>query len=238
MCGIYVWVATAALGIDFGWQRDNNGSVEYIIRLEPQAVEALKNGTDIFSDLPPALRKVRSYRLTTSDAPLPHQGELPAESPVETEKPAIPAEVTAMSPTQTAESGVVQAGHQETPQTLTPDPSSGPILGPASGTKEMPQKPISLLGERPRVGNSVAIPLHNAASDDAGSPSDVVPPGVDPNGQTPAKPWWPLTLCLLGLFASLGGNIFLGWITADQRGKYRDLVQRLRLGGKTSASEE
>ena len=28
----------------------------------------------------------------------------------------------------------------------------------------------------------------------------------------PAKPWLPLTLTILGLFASLGANVFLGWI--------------------------
>jgi hypothetical protein len=45
---------------------------------------------------------------------------------------------------------------------------------------------------------------------------------VDPAGQTSpptsdiaVKPWLPLTLALLGLFASLGTNIYLGWIAWD-----------------------
>ncbi len=42
--------------------------------------------------------------------------------------------------------------------------------------------------------------------------------------ETPAKPWLPLTLTLLALFASLGGNFFLGWITWDTRSRYRALL--------------
>ena len=33
-----------------------------------------------------------------------------------------------------------------------------------------------------------------------------------PQPETPAKPWLPLTLTLLALFASIGANLFLGWI--------------------------
>jgi hypothetical protein len=37
----------------------------------------------------------------------------------------------------------------------------------------------------------------------------------------PAKPWLPLTLTLLGLFASLGGNVFLGWVAWDSYNRSR-----------------
>lgn len=231
MSGIYLFVATAALGIDFGWERDAKGNVEYTIRLEPQALDALKSGSDIFSDLPPALRRVRSYRLTTNAAPLPNQGKLPEDLPEDTEKPAISAAMTATKPVQTPESSVMPADYQTAPQGISADPSAGPILGAATGTLAPPQESISLSNDRSLVGNSVPIPVHRATTEDTGSPSDVVPAGVDPNGQSPGQPWWPLTLCLLGLFASLGGNLFLGWVTAEQRGKYRDLVERLRNSG-------
>ena len=36
-----------------------------------------------------------------------------------------------------------------------------------------------------------------------------------------AKPWMPLILVSLGLFASLGGNAYLTWIFADLRRHYR-----------------
>jgi hypothetical protein len=38
------------------------------------------------------------------------------------------------------------------------------------------------------------------------------PAPVKPAPVEPAKPWLPLTLTILGLFASLGANVFLGWI--------------------------
>ncbi|MEN6452548.1 MAG: hypothetical protein ABFC96_18820, partial [Thermoguttaceae bacterium] len=33
----------------------------------------------------------------------------------------------------------------------------------------------------------------------------------------PSKPWLPMTLTLIGLFASLGANAFLGWLVAGMR---------------------
>jgi hypothetical protein len=123
------------------------------------------------------------------------------------------------------------------PQGTSVAPQEGPVLGAATGSAEAHSKPATklhepnLLADSRRMGDSISVPIPHFAHEESGSPSDAVPPGFDPNGQTPERPWWPLTLCLLGLFASLGGNVFLGWITADQRGKYRDLVQRLRLAG-------
>jgi hypothetical protein len=35
--------------------------------------------------------------------------------------------------------------------------------------------------------------------------------------EAPAKPWFPLTLALLALFASIGANVFLGWIVCGLR---------------------
>ena len=36
-----------------------------------------------------------------------------------------------------------------------------------------------------------------------------------------------MTLTLLALFASLGGNVFLAWIAADFRRRYRTLAGRM-----------
>jgi hypothetical protein len=40
------------------------------------------------------------------------------------------------------------------------------------------------------------------------------------------KPWLPFTLTLCALFASLGGNLYLGWITWDIRNRFREIVGR------------
>lgn len=46
-------------------------------------------------------------------------------------------------------------------------------------------------------------------------------PTADVQPEQPAKPWVPLTLTLLGLFASVGANAYLGWITWELRRRFR-----------------
>jgi len=38
------------------------------------------------------------------------------------------------------------------------------------------------------------------------------------------KPWWPLTLAMLALFASLGGNLYMGWIAVDVYRRYLEMA--------------
>lgn len=47
------------------------------------------------------------------------------------------------------------------------------------------------------------------------------PPPSPSQPTPPAKPWLPLTLTLFALFASLGANVFLGWIAWDFRQRCR-----------------
>ncbi len=45
-----------------------------------------------------------------------------------------------------------------------------------------------------------------------------------------AKPWGILVLALLGLFASLGANVYLVWIHQGVRAKYRMLAGQMHGG--------
>ncbi len=38
------------------------------------------------------------------------------------------------------------------------------------------------------------------------------------------EPWWPLTLAMLALFASMGGNLYLGWIAVDVYRRYLEMT--------------
>ncbi len=51
----------------------------------------------------------------------------------------------------------------------------------------------------------------------------------------PTKPWLPFTLALLALFASLGGNVFLGWIAWESYTR-RSVIDDKIAGGKPSLS--
>ena len=117
MYGCLICFAAAAMGIDVGWQRLPEGGMQYIIQLDPQTLDALRDGQPIQSDIPSDAGEIRSYRI------------------------------------------VMGAGMSKPPREAPPPPAP-----------------------------------------------------VTPAPVEPAKPWLPLTLTLLGLFASLGANAFLGWI--------------------------
>jgi hypothetical protein len=42
------------------------------------------------------------------------------------------------------------------------------------------------------------------------------------------KPWWVLTGALMVLFASLGGNAYLGWVNWDLRRQYASLLDMFK----------
>lgn len=77
MTGMIVCLSAAVAGVDYGWQPVAGGGIEYIIQIEPQMLERLKAGQDVFSDLPPQTGNVRGYRITVGTAILPHQGQPP-----------------------------------------------------------------------------------------------------------------------------------------------------------------
>jgi hypothetical protein len=45
-----------------------------------------------------------------------------------------------------------------------------------------------------------------------------------PAPEEPAKPWLPMTLTLIVLFASVGANVYLGWIVVEFRRRCRGLL--------------
>ena len=60
--------------------------------------------------------------------------------------------------------------------------------------------------------------LATAGKDGEHSPSKR---GSETKDSSPTKPWLPFTLALLTLFASLGGNVFLGWIAWESYNRGR-----------------
>jgi hypothetical protein len=100
---------------------------------------------------------------------------------------------------------------RDTPPPELPNPApetpSEPKASPANPPPPLlPEMAGRLLPEHQAVfmkptGTDIAMPV--AATEAAAQP--------------PAKPWFPLTFALLGLFASLGANVFLTWIVWDCR---------------------
>ncbi|MGA2060777.1 MAG: hypothetical protein ABSG67_09880 [Thermoguttaceae bacterium] len=172
--------------------------MEYIIQLDPQSLETLKAGEPIESDIPPGAGDVRSIKffLGTEKPPRISPPSKSIQSP-----PVSTAEGARMPTSNLPE---IQDGAavklpkqqaatpgQTTPRTLIPDPAV---------------KPLTALNE----------PADGIAKSEATSQNR-----SEGKKEEPAKPWMPLILVSLGLFASLGGNAYLAWIFADLRRRYR-----------------
>lgn len=69
--------AVSALGVDVGWQKTDNGEMEYIIQLEPHQVKTLKKGDVIEVGVRPDLRNVRRYRIVVGEDELPQESAAP-----------------------------------------------------------------------------------------------------------------------------------------------------------------
>ena len=166
-------IIAAVYGVDVGWQPTGDGQLEYIIQIEPQLLEAMREGQAITSEIPPEVRGVRRYRIVVGNDELPRIGLAPDAAQV--------------------------------PLPFEPDDESMSIQQ-ATGQEE---ESSSESGEAPRAGETDLV--ERAA----------------PEATAASKPWMTLILTLLGLFASLGGNVYFLWITWDTRKRYRTLVRNL-----------
>jgi hypothetical protein len=200
---------TAVVGIDVGWQPMQEGGVEYIIQLDPQSLEALKAGEPIQSDIPPGAGDVRSCKFYLGAEKPPRISppkkfmQLPPASTGEDARmpaatlPEIQDGSAVKPPDQQA-----AAPDQSTPfpRTLKPDPAGKPLTARSAAFSE---------------------PADGIAKSEATSQNR-----SEGKKDEPAKPWMPLVLVSLGLFASLGGNAYLTWIFTDLRRRYRATLSK------------
>jgi hypothetical protein len=59
-------------------------------------------------------------------------------------------------------------------------------------------------------------------------PQEAAARSSEPEEAAASRPWLPLLLALCALFASLGGNLFLGWTTVEARRRLRRLIHSVR----------
>ena len=104
-------------------------------------------------------------------------------------------------------------------------PSKSPPVKTQSASMEKSQRP-------PEMSPSDIDPKENSPTEKP-KPKAAEKPGESAESET-AKPWLPFTVSLLALFASLGGNVYLGWLHLESRAKYRRLLERLQ--NETSAT--
>jgi hypothetical protein len=210
MCGNLLCIAAVLLGVDAGWERLPDGGMLYIIQIEPELLDTLRSGEPIYSDIPSGVKDVRGYRIVVGTAELPRESPpLPAASaePAAAAVEAPPPDPFLIPPTGPADWPTDSSGSFPPLGPSDPAPAAlpGPIL-PAADSQ-----PIDAVDTPP------ASPAA-ASADRSGQ--------ANPEQDGPERPWIWLSVTLLALAASLGANVYQGWIFWDSRSRYRALVEQ------------
>ncbi len=268
---------------DFGWQTNSAGEVEYIVQIEPDLLDSLRQGEEIVSEIPPELHGVRRVRIRVGDGPLPRgaQSAAPAEpirrmadAPLEglpapppfqpfPDRPAIdpPAEQPKSdeAPPLLQRDGAFQPPASQDPPArdslfpiernhdeneLQPIPrnagasesltdrlskkleqDSQPALEarPAVHLESKPSLPEMETEPRPRSKSKRKKSKATSAASGSKKRATTAPRQTS---QQESRPWGPLLVTSLLLFASIGLNIYLGWITVGAIQRYRELAQQ------------
>jgi hypothetical protein len=217
MTPLMVLIATAAVGIEVGWQPLPEGGHEYTIQIEPQLLRTLETH-DITSEVPPQLN-VRRYRITLGSGKLSRIDGAPTQS---LEQP--------------QEQPTLAAGQE--------NPIESPSPDAADESREPKEHPNALTVEpEPSTDHPTAagahIPANFTESPRHAKQLENKPVGFDsePQGRSaekptlsadPSRPWLPFLIAAVLLSCSLGANIYLGWIAWDARSRYRNVVATLR----------
>lgn len=235
-------IAAAVVAVDTGWQPVEGGGYEYIIQIEPSLVDVLVQGEAVTSEVPAALQSVRRYRVVVGSGKLPRIDPPAAKSPAAepaasqplplgpppTEPVAEPAPLEPAPTNPAADQPPASAAPAaEGPTASAPPPNSSELKEDSAPTPPAEfAEPIA--AEPPPIRFPDAAQPEQLAAHETAQPAAEEGSGPGAAAGPPARPWGALLLVAVGLFASLSGNVYLGWITWGTRKRYRALVRRSR----------
>ena len=216
MIAITTFIAACTIGVETGWQPIEQDQLEYIIRIEPQLIEAMRDGESVVSEIPSQLRGVRRYRIVVGDAdtgggPLPRIYLTPMASEPPDKDPEADGQRSNRGDPLKQATDVDRSRKLLEPNLL--DVDEGGVQRATAELASKSAKEDVTAGPSERAENER---LDLTTGDGPSSNGPIVT----------AKPWWPLSLALVGLFVSLGGNVYLTWITLNTRGQYRTLLNK------------
>ena len=214
-------VSVLVLGIDANWKPTPDGGVEYEIYLAPHELTELLEGRNFRSEVPPSLRDVRAFTVMVvrdeSLAPrmlLPDPSVLPlgvsGASAAAVEEPESPPGFFAEPRGSAIVTDDVEAGDANSSNDRRASPRSTldtAIQSQIIETEHGALTTYSTAAEL-RTANLTVLSEDNSEESHVDSPEQ---------GDSPPRPWLPLTFTLLFLFASLGGNVYLGWVCHGYR---------------------
>jgi hypothetical protein len=176
------------------------------------------------------------YPSNYEKAGIPLPGPIASPALLAQEKPQLPAEPPRRREV-SAPQEIGSAGYADTHSTSRPlvkpqvsqsrasefpPRHSSEIKSPKTREIEFPEVPVREEPAGKLAANKPAEPAKElpAAAEEPESLSDPKPPAADSSigKQSPTT--------LVGLFASLGGNVFLVWVASGQRNRYRALLRR------------
>lgn len=245
MHSLALLVAAASLGVDYGWQPTEDGQLEYIIQMEPSLLTLLKQGQEIVSEIHPDAKGVRRFRIMVGKGDLPRES-LPVAAPVrepEPEQEPEPPEVTLKRPNLRVGAPPLrndfQAELEPGPAEEPEEPFPRPTRRKSRGEFTAPEAPIERVTETfqpdPLEPDPKVTPLkHRTVGHTEKWTNQATEAEKEIDGKASSKkaeapkPWFPLTVTVLLLFGSLGGNAYLGWLAKDFYNRYKALAEELR----------
>ena len=211
MTAIALFAAATLLGVNVGWQPTPDGGVEYIIQIPPQAIESFVPGRRSKATSRRRCSARCNLRIIVGNKTLPRT------------LPAHPAGEPKAMPAEKGPAGEQKAPAEKGPAVDQKEPE--PEKRPAVEQKE-PEIGVTAAAPAPLPSNPASKPLTGqAAVFNEPAPAEARPV-VAGSGMPAAKPWLPLWLTAVALFASLGANVYLGWIAVDVRRRWRTLVEK------------
>jgi hypothetical protein len=207
MNGIAVLVGLAVVGVDYGWQPTADGQLEYIIQIEPELLESLKNGDEIVSEILPQARGVRKFRIRVGKEAVPREGQLRGETtPRSLSTPSSgttgavlpPADPQAGWGTPPSDSGRLSDNEfrpdgrlnlPPPPPLLDTDGKNSVLVRPGQGSANAPSRnssgevlPPGATGAEPRQPGPVELTPSTNSNNGGGWP---IPPATGPSDITP-----------------------------------------------------
>ncbi len=195
MTALMVLIATAAIGVEVGWQPLAGGGHEYTVQIEPELLRTLEHN-DITSEVPPQV-DVREIRITLGTGKLARiDGERAARQAPQASEPETP-----------IESGSPHLANES----VETEPSTGqrtPYAAPPGGA-DMPAQFTEPTKHPKQLGHTT--PGQDAEAHGRNTEKPTLPDEV-------GRPWLPFLIAAVLLSCSLGANVYLAWIAWDAQG--------------------
>jgi hypothetical protein len=215
MHAVLLGVTWGVLGLNAGWRPLPGGGVEYIIQIAPHEMEVFKQDRVILSEVPPQVKDIRSYRIQIGNELLPRQ------DPPQT--PSTPASPTAMPGPAKGLPAKRTAPAYNPFSALTSLAERYPFSQGSAAPPGSSAESAKRAGERPFGG--AKTPTTDRKTEEKKADDKTTKTG-HPASKEPARPWLPFTVTAVALVFSLGGNLYLGWITWETRRRFRALLRR------------